>query len=90
MTNAFKYSNARNVAFTLKRIGVSQFEFCFEDDGVGFTTPRSQSSGGGLKNIHERAIKINGVLRITSIPESGTTITLSFTTQTKLTYGITL
>lgn len=90
MTNAFKYSNAQNVAFTLKRTGANQFEFCFEDDGIGFTAPRSQSTSGGLKNIHERAIKINGVLRISSIPDSGTTIILGFTTQTKLTYGITL
>jgi ligand-binding sensor domain-containing protein/signal transduction histidine kinase len=88
MTNAFKYSNARNVTFTLRR-NVSEFEFTLEDDGVGFHTGDVRKTNG-LKNIGERADRINGVLRIHSIKDSGTKIILYFKLNKSLKYGLAL
>jgi signal transduction histidine kinase len=86
MTNAFKYSGARNVTFSLNR-EKDDFEMCLEDDGVGFYTGDIQKSNG-LKNIRERADRIHGVLRIQSIKNQGTKIVLNFKLNKTLKYGL--
>lgn len=88
MTNAFKYSNATNVALSLKKAN-DHFEMIFEDDGAGFYTGDIEKSNG-LKNIRERADRINAVLRIHSERNKGTSITLSFTLNKTLKYGLAL
>jgi ligand-binding sensor domain-containing protein/signal transduction histidine kinase len=88
MTNAFKYSNAKNVTLTLKR-NIDEFELTLEDDGIGFDTGDVQKSNG-LKNIRERADRINGILRIHSIRDSGTKIVLYFKLNKTLKYGLAL
>jgi signal transduction histidine kinase len=88
MTNAFKYSNAKNVSLKLRR-NIDEFELTLEDDGIGFDTGDVQKSNG-LKNIRERADRINGVLRIHSIKESGTKIVLYFKLNKTLKYGLAL
>src|SRR5690606_24234208 len=91
MTNAFKYSYAQNVSFTLKKAGEQEFDFGLEDDGIGFSTGLMDETSNGLKNIRERADKIRAVLRISTKPGEGTRITLSFTPQHKIKrYGLTL
>lgn len=91
MTNAFKYSYAQNVSFTLKKAGEQEFDFGLEDDGIGFSTGLMDETSNGLKNIRERADKIGAVLRISTKPGEGTRITLSFTPQHKIKrYGLTL
>jgi signal transduction histidine kinase len=53
-----------------------------KDNGVGFNiakemTEKSTSlSGDGLRNMHSRAIELNGSLNIQSHPGNGTVITL--------------
>lgn len=86
MTNAFKYSNARNVTLTLRRAN-GEFELTLEDDGVGFHTGDVQKSNG-LKNIRERADRIKAVLRIHSIKHTGTKIVLYFKLNKTLKYGL--
>jgi ligand-binding sensor domain-containing protein/signal transduction histidine kinase len=88
MTNAFKYSNARNVSLSLNR-SEEEFEMILEDDGVGFSTGDVQKSNG-LKNIRERADRINSVLRIHSVKDQGTKIVLSFKLNKTLKYGLAL
>ncbi len=87
MTNAFKYSEAKNVSLTLKRDENDGFEMSFEDDGVGFYTGDIQKSNG-LQNIRERADRINTVLRIQSEKNSGTKIILNFKLPKTLKYGL--
>ena len=87
MTNAFKYSCAHNISFSLRRDAGDGFEFCFEDDGVGFSPEQLQKSNG-LQNIRDRANRINAVLRITSVHQKGTKIILNFTLNKSLKYGI--
>lgn len=88
MTNAFKYSNAENVSFSLKPID-DGFEICLEDDGVGFETNGRPEKDGGLKNIRERAHRINVMLGIESGLSSGTKIYVQFTKSKKPQYGLT-
>jgi len=59
----------------------------FEDDGVGFNTADIEKSNG-LKNIYERASRINAVLRIRSVKHEGTKIVLHFTLTKTLKYGL--
>jgi signal transduction histidine kinase len=88
MTNAFKYSEAKNVSLQLKRSDDNLgFEMTFEDDGIGFSTDETSKSNG-LKNLRERADRIHGVLRITSVKQNGTKITLSFKLSKTLKYGL--
>jgi signal transduction histidine kinase len=88
MTNAFKYSEAKNVSLTLKRSTSGDFEMSFEDDGIGFYTGDIQKSNG-LQNIRERADRINTVLRIHSEKHSGTKIILNFKLPKTFKYGVT-
>ena len=88
MTNTFKYSGARNVSLSLVRAG-DAFEMSFEDDGIGFYTGDLQKSNG-LKNIRERADRINAILRIQSVKAKGTRIVLNFKLNKTLKYGLTL
>lgn len=87
MTNAFKYSEAKNVTLTIKRDENNQFEMSLEDDGIGFYTDDIQKSNG-LQNIRERADRINGVLRIQSEKDLGTKICLTFNLTKTLKYGL--
>ena len=88
MTNAFKYSRACNVSLTLVR-NDDAFEMTFEDDGIGFYTGEIEKFNG-LKNIRERADRINALLRIQSNKNTGTKIVLSFKLNKTLKYGLTL
>ncbi|HTF18530.1 MAG TPA: two-component regulator propeller domain-containing protein [Chryseolinea sp.] len=87
MTNAFKYSAANNISFSLRRDAGDGFEFCFEDDGIGFS-PDVLEKSNGLQNIRDRANRINAVLRIHSVKQHGTKIILNFTLNKTVKYGI--
>jgi signal transduction histidine kinase len=76
MTNTFKSSLAKNAMFSLQQSN-GLFELTFNDDGIGFDVTRVENMNG-LKNIRERANKIDSILRIHSKPGEGTTISLSF------------
>jgi signal transduction histidine kinase/ligand-binding sensor domain-containing protein len=88
MTNTFKYSQAKNATFSLQREG-DGYQLDFEDDGIGFSTSEIEKLNG-LKNIRERADKIQAVLRIRSKEGSGTKISLSFQFIKTQQYGITI
>ncbi len=89
MTNAFKYSQAQNVSLRLERAEHVGFQLTLEDDGIGFYTGDIDNLNG-LKNIRERADRINSVVRITSIKDQGTKIVLVFTLTKTLKYGLTV
>jgi len=76
MTNTFKYAQAENATLSLQRDGLG-FELYFEDDGIGFNASEIEKLNG-LKNIRERADKIDANLRIRSKEGSGTRISLNF------------
>lgn len=75
MTNAFRHSGAKNVSLSLSPSS-SGYEIIVEDDGTGFTF--SEIEANGLVNIRERANRIDAILRISSKPQTGTKVILSF------------
>ena len=86
MTNAFKYSHANNVTLSLKQED-EDFIMCLEDDGVGYSIPDLPGQGG-LRNIRERAEKINVQISVDSELDKGTRISIQFKNSKKLQYGI--
>jgi len=88
MTNAFKYSEAKNVMLALyKKQDI--FQLWFEDDGKGFLMGEVEASNG-LQNIRDRADRINSILRIQSEKEKGTKIILEIQNIKPVKYGTTL
>jgi signal transduction histidine kinase len=73
--NAVKYSGAENieVRFTLKQKRSLTVEIT--DNGCGFEY-ENQKTGNGLGNMLKRATEIDGKLKISSTPGSGTSVNL--------------
>jgi ligand-binding sensor domain-containing protein/signal transduction histidine kinase len=88
MTNAFKYSRAENVTFSLKPVQ-DGFELCLEDDGIGFDPDMVGARDGGLKNIRERAERIDVDLKIEGHLSKGTKVYIQFSKTKKMHYGLT-
>lgn len=89
MTNAFKYSEAKNITFSLLQVN-DAFEFILEDDGIGYDAEQQQDAGRGLKNIRERAEKIGVTLTVNTSPGRGTSLSVKFKNVKSLKYGITV
>jgi signal transduction histidine kinase len=87
MTNSFKHSQARNVKLEFKEEG-EEFAIIFEDDGIGFDAEQLKTSNG-LRNMRERADRINSKLKLTS-NESGTKVSLYSTLKQKNRYDVTI
>jgi len=76
LQNSNKYSKAeRCCVFILKTC--DKITIRIWDNGLGFN-PEKAKQGIGLKNIKERTKALNGVLKITSSSEKGTTIEIVF------------
>jgi signal transduction histidine kinase len=74
LNNLVRYAKAKEVGVELSASdGWVWLEIC--DNGVGFDLSAARSSGGmGLHNMEQRASQIQGRLKITSSPGSGTRI----------------
>ena len=82
VNNAFKYAHCQHLFIRIVRIG---HEICMqiEDDGKGFNPEKEESNmnkmgGNGLKNMQRRADELKGKLEISTAPEKGTRIVLTF------------
>lgn len=75
LNNAVKYAKASRIRVK-SVIGNKLLQLIIDDNGNGFDT-KSPPAGNGLKNMQQRAKELGGNLQITSIPRSGTTVTLS-------------
>ncbi|SIO12736.1 sensor histidine kinase [Halodesulfovibrio marinisediminis] len=76
LSNATKHSHAQNVSVTFdyKPESVSM---TITDDGKGFVINRLPAGGMGLRNIRERAKRLQATLEINSNNDDGTTIDVS-------------
>ena len=70
--NIYKHANAEYVNISLK---LKNDVICLSiiDDGSGYDVEKARS-GIGLKNMNSRINEINGILKITSIKNQGTTV----------------
>jgi PAS domain S-box-containing protein len=76
LNNIAKHACARRARVALQRTD-GRFCLSISDDGIGFDAAEMrQKPGLGLLSMRERVRIIHGVLRITSEPKKGTTITI--------------
>lgn len=77
ITNAVKYSDARNILVTMD-FEDRQLKMTVSDDGKGFAvdSPPSSEGGFGLKGMRERAAQVHADFSIASEPNEGAIITL--------------
>jgi len=75
LNNILKHAKAKSVLLKFNKRKESIF-FEIVDNGCGFDPEDVKFGGKGLKNIKDRAARINGKLKIISSPEHGTKITL--------------
>lgn len=77
LNNSLKYSSAKNVTVEMN-FEPGLVAMRISDDGVGFDAESVLQRGGmGLTNMQERAAKLGGSLKVTSVPGTGTDITFS-------------
>jgi signal transduction histidine kinase len=77
LNNIMKHAHARSITVYLSRED-DHVVLDVLDDGCGFDVAAAHASGGlGLKNQQERARRIKGTLKITSIPGQGTRVRVS-------------
>lgn len=76
LQNINKYSEAQKCYIMILKTS-DKLTIRIWDDGVGFDA-EEQKKGIGLKNIHERAKALKGILKITSKKGKGTTIEIVF------------
>lgn len=74
--NIRKYAKADFIKVKIKRYN-NTINLVVEDNGIGFDTSQ-KSSGIGLKNMENRAKKINGDFRVLSDSHKGTKVELNF------------
>lgn len=76
-TNAFKHSKADHIWVSINEVN-HHIEMTIEDDGEGFTKEQSEQArdSHGLLGMKERALFLNGNLRIQSTPGEGTSVSV--------------
>ncbi|MDQ2895266.1 MAG: histidine kinase [Actinomycetota bacterium] len=81
LTNVTRHSNASEVTVALGRSD-GELVLRVSDNGDGLPAPLSE--GGGLAGMRERAMLIDGDLRIESEPDSGVAVSLRLTMEGEL------
>ncbi|HUI89651.1 MAG TPA: histidine kinase N-terminal 7TM domain-containing protein [Anaerolineales bacterium] len=76
LNNVLRHAHASSVLVTVKQ-GKRNVILRIQDDGVGFETKKVDRGGMGLRNMHERALQINGKLQVASKPGQGTKIIIT-------------
>ncbi|MDK1118251.1 MAG: histidine kinase [Anaerolineae bacterium] len=77
LNNVLRHAHAKSVSVTLKQ-GYKYVTLEVSDDGCGFSQEKLGQGGMGLENIKERVKQENGKLKISSKPDKGTIIKVSF------------
>lgn len=72
ISNALKHAKCNSIDIHLTN-NVKDLTILVEDDGIGFK-PSEINEGMGIKNIRQRASKLNGTLTLDSTPNQGTTV----------------
>lgn len=75
LNNAIKYSDAKYIK-VITAVEDGHLKIHINDNGKGFE-PEGIREGNGLKNMEFRASEINGDFKLSSLPGTGTNITLT-------------
>jgi signal transduction histidine kinase/ligand-binding sensor domain-containing protein len=74
--NVLKHSAATEVHIHLTLPAPHQLRLLIQDNGRGFLLESARPEGNGLRNMHQRASRLQGSFRIESAPGAGCTIEL--------------
>lgn len=74
LSNIVRHSGATEVYLELHET-MRQITLSIADNGHGFD-PTAVTQGSGLKNMRQRAERVNGTIEVVSTPEHGSTLTL--------------
>lgn len=77
LNNILRHADASSVTLLITSTSDNIVKFEFKDDGSGFDTKQARS-GNGLKNIRNRAKKIDGEFIVDATPGKGTVVELRF------------
>ena len=77
VTNAVKHARAKHINLALD-FGGKQLSLTVVDDGCGFdpANPPVSEGGFGMVGMQERALELKGELKVRTVPNQGTEITL--------------
>ncbi|MFT3933192.1 MAG: sensor histidine kinase [Chitinophagaceae bacterium] len=75
--NAIKHSSASKIILSIENGDEVAYNISIKDNGTGFNTKEQFKDHYGLENIYQRAKDIHAVLNISSVINSGTTVTLT-------------
>ncbi len=76
LNNTVKHSRAKQISISLQ-VKDNILTLIFRDDGIGFNMEQQdKSTGAGFRNLSSRALLINAVLKVQSVPGNGTEITI--------------
>jgi signal transduction histidine kinase len=76
LNNILRHARAKSVLVTLRQ-GRQNVILEILDDGRGFDPKKVDGGGLGLRNMMERAVQVNGKLKIHSKPDAGTKIVVN-------------
>jgi len=76
LNNVLRHAHATSVLVTVKQ-GKRNVILRIQDDGIGFEPKKVERGGMGLRNMYERALQINGKLKVLSKPSQGTKIVIT-------------
>jgi signal transduction histidine kinase len=77
VNNTVKYSKAKNVSVTIKKLA-GQLCVQVADDGIGFDKTMTIAKGDGLGNMRKRVAELKGIFEISGGPGKGTTVSALF------------
>ncbi len=77
VSNSVRHGQATRVRVTLRALK-DRVQLAVKDNGHGFDPEAAMKRGYGMRNMRARAAKIGGLLRITSTPDTGTRIVVTF------------
>jgi PAS domain S-box-containing protein len=75
LNNVLRHAHAKSVSVTIKQ-GSRNVILEIVDDGRGFDPKKLDRAGLGLRNMRERALQIDGKIKIVSKPDQGTNIVI--------------
>ncbi len=80
VSNALRHGRATRIIVRLHR-STRELALLVQDNGCGFAPPSASGGGHGLTNMRARAERLGGRLQFSSSPETGTKLTLTFSTE---------
>ncbi|MBP1647449.1 MAG: response regulator receiver protein [Bacteroidetes bacterium] len=81
VNNILRHAHATRASISVRNL-VGTVEIVIQDDGRGLPDNHGRGTGFGLSGLEQRVRMMGGILAISSLPEKGTTLTITLPVQT--------